>query len=306
MGLIEEIVEWVTEQMRLAVIWLFEAVMEFLKHAPEPDFSSPQAWITGLYNQSLKIGAWLVVPFVIASTIQRLFKGGINEVLKLYLVGLPIAIIGAIFGLSLITLLQVITDDMCSLLYGQMTDDFNAHIEMMRNADFNEQMNSLLVQFLFFGAMLLGVLILFLELIVRNVAIYMSVLFLPMALAAYVWEPTREWLQRLMEAISTLIICKFVIVVVLSFSFAVMRHLAESGQSGDAWQNLGLLVLSITALFISTVAAPLLLSFVLGDAIDADTSSFKNVRDTSVIGSNQSFARQDWKDAFKHVLKTKG
>ena len=54
--------------------------------------------------------------------------------------------------------------------------------------------------------------VLWLELLIRAAAVYVAVLFLPLALATLVWPAVSHWCRRLVETLAALILSKFVIV----------------------------------------------------------------------------------------------
>jgi hypothetical protein len=92
------------------------------------------------------------------------------------------------------------------------------------------------------------------ELLLRGVAIYATLLFFPIALAGTAWEPSRQWARRLAELITALIFAKFVIVAVLSLAAGALA----SGGEGYAG------VLSGAALLLVAAFAPFLLLRVIG------------------------------------------
>lgn len=305
-GFFDAVVQSVLDGLRDAVIWLFDSVMDFLQNAPEPEFTGPQAWINGQYDIALEIGLWMLVPFVAAATIQAFFKGGINEVLKLYLLGMPVAVIGGAVALVFAQFLVLITNDICGLFYAEMNSNFQTHMESLRAMDAGAQIDGLFMQGLFFLAMFIGLIVLFIELIIRNVAIYLSVLFIPMALAAWVWEPTRPWLARIIQSVAILIIAKFVIVATLSFSFAIIANLSDGTAEMNGAQGFSVLLLSIAALFMSTVAAPLIIGFVLRPDFDSDVSSFKGLRQESIFNADNYQVNKLYRDTAKNILKRGG
>ncbi|MFP5377348.1 MAG: hypothetical protein ACLGIO_11300 [Acidimicrobiia bacterium] len=75
-----------------------------------------------------------------------------------------------------------------------------------------------------FGAVLLAVLmalvalVVWLELVVREAAVYLTVAFLPLGFATYIWPALSPWLRRLLEVIVALVLSKLVIVVALSLA----------------------------------------------------------------------------------------
>ena len=72
--------------------------------------------------------------------------------------------------------------------------------------------------------------VLWLELLVRAAAVYVAVLFLPLALAALVWPAVSHWCRRLVETLAALILSKFVIVATLSLAASAVG----SGNAGGS------------------------------------------------------------------------
>jgi hypothetical protein len=69
-----------------------------------------------------------------------------------------------------------------------------------------------------------GGLVLWLELLVREAAVYVVVLMLPLVFAAMVWPARRIWAVRGVEVLVALILAKFAIVSVLALAAAALTH----------------------------------------------------------------------------------
>ena len=75
--------------------------------------------------------------------------------------------------------------------------------------------------------------VLWIELLIRAAAVYVAVLFLPLALATLVWPAVSHWCRRLVETLAALILSKFVIVATLSLAAgAVSSGTAGTGAHG--------------------------------------------------------------------------
>lgn len=89
------------------------------------------------------------------------------------------------------------------------------------------------------------------ELLIRSAGIYVCVLFFPIVLVARIWPKLERWATRLAEALTALILSKFVIVAVLSVAGAAMAgSRASEGFNG---------VLAAGALLVFAAFAPLVL-----------------------------------------------
>ncbi len=67
-----------------------------------------------------------------------------------------------------------------------------------------------------------GAIVLWIELLMRETAVYVIVLMLPLAFAAFVWPARRVWAVRTLELLGALILSKFAIVAVLSLGGAAL------------------------------------------------------------------------------------
>ncbi len=86
----------------------------------------------------------------------------------------------------------------------------------------------------FLGAIILaiGAFVLWLEMIIRDAAIYICVFFLPLTFVAMIWPATSRWARRLVELLVAIILSKFVIVSILSLASAAITN--TSVPSGDS------------------------------------------------------------------------
>ena len=91
-----------------------------------------------------------------------------------------------------------------------------------------------------------GALALWLELLVREAAVYVIVLMLPLAFAAMVWPARRVWAIRALELLVALILSKFAIVAVLSLGGAALDRIGHFG-IGAAIAGIALLTLAAFA-----------------------------------------------------------
>ena len=98
--------------------------------------------------------------------------------------------------------------------------------------------------------------VIWLELLLREVAIYAALLFFPIGLAGLAWAPSAAWARRLAELLAALIFAKFVIVAILTLAAAGLA----SGSQGFAG------VLAGIALLVVAAFAPFLLLRLIGVA----------------------------------------
>ena len=104
---------------------------------------------------------------------------------------------------------------------------------------------------IFLGSIILavGAFVLWLEMIIRDAAIYIALFFLPLTFVAMIWPATGRWARRLVEFLVAVIFAKFVIVSILSLATAAITNTAfDSGTSGEFEQMIaGSALLVLTA-----------------------------------------------------------
>jgi hypothetical protein len=101
---------------------------------------------------------------------------------------------------------------------------------------------------LFLGAMLtaLATFVVWLELIMREAAIYVAVAFLPLCFAAMIWDKTAHWCRKLVELLAALILAKLTIAVAVSLAAGAMAH-GRGGEGGMTALMAGCAVMVIAA-----------------------------------------------------------
>jgi hypothetical protein len=103
--------------------------------------------------------------------------------------------------------------------------------------------------------------IVWLELAVRNAAIYLAVLFLPVALAASIWPSLAGWTSRLERLLFLFVILKPVTLIVLAF--AGNAALAGLSLNGSLASSAGTIIAAIT-IFALAAMAPWALMLIVG------------------------------------------
>ena len=111
-----------------------------------------------------------------------------------------------------------------------------------------------------------GVLV-WLELAVRNAAIYLAVLFFPVALAASIWPTLAGWTSRLVRLLFLFVILKPVVLVVLAF--AGNAALAGLSLHGGLASSAGTIIAAITIFALAAMAPWALMLIVAADAESA-------------------------------------
>jgi hypothetical protein len=197
----------------------------------KPDLTA--GWFGDHYQTMAGIALLLALPLVFASAITAIVRQDAGTLARTVLVHLPIAAVGTAVAMAIVNLALAASDWLCSVVSGQTGYDADSLFSnltktLSRGGIGTEGFALVLVCVL----VSVGAFFLTLELIVRTAAIYVAVLFLPLALIGLVWPVTARWGKRLAEMLAVLILSKFVVVAIIAMAVsAVGAGLAGGGLS---------------------------------------------------------------------------
>src|SRR5580692_4464678 len=144
---------------------------------------------------------------------------------------LPLALLLAVVAIQVVVLSLSATDAMSNAVAGGSGADVRSLLTGVIKGLVAAAADPTIASFvLLLIALLVAVaaFVLWIELLIRAAAVYVAVLFLPLALATLVWPAVSHWCRRLIETLAALILSKFVIVATLSLAAGAV----SSGASG--------------------------------------------------------------------------
>jgi hypothetical protein len=239
---LDAIAGWVLDGTKSAL----EEVAHLIGTTTSPDLTA--SWFSSTYWRVAGLAALLTVPFVFAAMLQAILRSDLALIGKVVFAYLPVSLLSVSLAAPVVMLLLSATDQMCSVVSSAAVDGGASFLDQA--AAFAGGLSTLDGSPFF--AVMVGLfavataLMLALELMIRAAAVYVVVLMLPLAFAAFVWPARRIWAVRLVELLISLILSKFVIVAVLSLA-------------GSALSSSGLGVsrlLTATALLLLSTFAP--------------------------------------------------
>jgi hypothetical protein len=199
------------------------------------DTTTPQlrsTWFSSTYWRMAGIATVLTLPFLFAAAVQALMRSDLTLLARAALGYLPLAMLAVGIAAPVAMLLLVVSDQL-SAFVSSAAGNASGHF-----LDFTSGVVGVLtvfsgspfLAFLVGGFTAAAALALWLELLVREAAVYVIVLMLPLAFAALVWPARRVWAIRAVELLVALILSKFAIVAVLSLGGAAVSS-SVSGHS---------------------------------------------------------------------------
>ena len=236
--------------------WLVGRIGGLIDTSTTPRLQS--RWFAGQYAQMALLATALALPLLFLAVIQAGLAR--NPVLVTRaLAAVPVAFVLTGGAVALVAALLGITDWACQAISAQTGSDSHAFFHDVATA-FSKITDeggpagaapALFVALLASMFAALAALAVWVELLIRSAGIYVCVLFFPIVLVARIWPKLEKWATRLAEALTALILSKFVIVAVLSVAGAAMAgSRASEGFNG---------VLAAGALLVFAAFAPLVL-----------------------------------------------
>ena len=191
--------------------------------------TSPQlqtTWFSTTYWRMAGIAAVLTLPFLFAAAVQAVMRSDLALLVRAAFGYLPLALLAVSIAAPLTMLLLAASDEMSAIVSSAAGGDgaralakIGATIGAVSTIDGSPFLAFLLGLFVVAAAFAL-----WLELMIREAAVYVVVLMLPLAFAALVWPARRVWAARAVELLIALILAKFAIVAVLTLAAAALGH----------------------------------------------------------------------------------
>ncbi len=210
-------------------------------------------WFSSVYWRVAGLGALLTLPFLFAAAAQALLRSDLSLLVRAAFGYLPMALLGVSLAAPLTMLLLAVTDQMCAVVASVGQDGGTHFLAAAAVAAGSSAAldGSPFVGFLVGLLIVAAAIALLIELLIREAAVYVVVLMLPLAFAAFVWPARRSVAIRTLEVLIALIFSKFVVVAVLSLGGAAF----DSGSQSDSAATL----LTAMALVLMSTFAPVAL-----------------------------------------------
>ncbi len=155
-------------------------------------------WFLKQYGLMHQMGVLLIAPLMMLVIIQSVIRGSLFLLLRSTLILLPTAFIGSIVVAGFVQMLLNITDDLSSAMFAASGSDFSKIRDGIQHMD---KSTTSWFGLLFLLITLLSALVIIIEMILREVTVYLSVLFMPLAFAGLVWPASSQWAKTSLRTI---------------------------------------------------------------------------------------------------------
>jgi len=230
----ESVLNGISQWVASGAEWLLGQIGDVLVSTTTVDVGA--TWFRAHYGQMTALAGVVILPMLLASTLQAVVRQDAGQLVRTFLVQLPLALLLAAVAIQVVVLSLSVTDAMSMAIAGGSGADVSSLLTGVTTGLVAAATDPTIASFvLLLVALLVAVaaFVLWIELLIWAAAVYVAVLFLPLALATLVWPAVSHWCRRLVETLAALILSKFVIVATLSLAAgAVSSGTAGTGAHG--------------------------------------------------------------------------
>jgi hypothetical protein len=284
---------WVTD----AAVWVTGKVGELVENTTSPDLRA--SWFEGQYAAMLAVAGALALLMLMLAVIQSIIRQDVGMLMRAAFGYLPMAFILAGVAIAATGLLVAITDDISSAVVSGLGTNQSANLlqavgDAYKNA--LDERSGIPLFGVFLGAIILavGAFVLWLEMIIRDAAIYICVFFLPLTFVAMIWPATSRWARRLIELLVAIILAKFVIVAILTLATTAIANTNLVTGDGQTFERMiagaALLVLAAWSPFALLRMIPMM--EVAAASVASQRSSMSAAAGSAGIHSPAAYMRQ--------------
>ncbi len=219
--------------------WLLRQIGDVLVSTTSIDVGA--AWFKLHYGAMTALAAVVILPLLLVSIMQAIYRQNAGQLVRTFFLQLPLALLLGVVAVQIVQLCLSATDAMSAAVAGTAGSDITALLNGVTRGLITAVGDPTMATFVLLMVGLLvaaAAFVLWLELLVRAAAVYVAVLFLPLALATLVWPAISHWCRRLVETLAALILSKFVIVATLSLAAgALASGTAGTGDAGSGFAS---------------------------------------------------------------------
>jgi len=276
----DQVMQGVTRWVANGASWLVGQAGKLIDDTTTPRLDSP--WFERQYTAMAGLAAVLALPLLLLSIIQGVLKRDGQVVVRAAFVQLPAAFVLTAGAVAVVVLFLQLTDEMCGAVSGSVGGDADEFFK-----DTGDAISKLAVGpgqggaplfAVFLGGLIaaVGAFFVWVELVIRSAAVYVTVLFLPFTFVAMIWPTTARWCRRLVELLFAVIFSKFVIVAIMSLAAAGLGQ----SRAEDAFQG----VLAGAALMVLAAMSPLVLLRLIPLAETAAHTNWRSGAGSQALG----------------------
>lgn len=259
-GVFSQITAWVAD----GAVWLLGEIGEAADESTSPNLLGKG--FLHQYRLMVGIAAAMAALMLILAVFEALGRGDGGMLWRVFLVNLPLAAIATSVAYVVVQLLLAVDDGMCRAITQSTGRDahhflkgtvealaalgggYGGAVGSSPGAAAGSVEVPLFVGFIAAVVAAFAAFFVWIELLMRDAAVYVVALFMPLALAASVWPRWASALRRTCELVIVIVFSKFVIVAVISLAASML-----SRSEGSAEQVLAAAAMLLLACFASAM-----------------------------------------------------
>jgi hypothetical protein len=224
--------------------WLMNQLAGLIDRTTSPRLEAE--WFASHYRTMVALAGVIVLPLLLASILGALVAQDAGRLLRTVFGHLPMAGIFATAAVGLVSMGLAITDGMTAWVSNGTGADAATFLGRSSAALGSVAGDDKALFAVFLGAivMAVGAVVVWIELLVRQAAVYVAVLFLPISIAGVVWPATAHWFKRLVHILVAVVLSKFVIAAILSLAASGLAATGDEGGFGAVLSGGALLTLA--------------------------------------------------------------
>ncbi|MEI6453203.1 MAG: hypothetical protein WCO31_01265 [Actinomycetes bacterium] len=190
------------------------------------NFSLGDPWFESVFKRLAALAPPIALAMFPLLAIRAVILRRGEELLRALTVTLPIAVLGTLAASQVIQMALDWTDLAAGALVGGRQGPVVKGLTSVVSslASGGPLAPPSFVNFLIALVCVVGALLLWIELLIRNAAVATAVLFVPLVLSAAIWPALAHWPRRLAETLAALVLSKLVIAGILALAFSAVQQ----------------------------------------------------------------------------------
>jgi hypothetical protein len=276
----DAVMQGVTKWVANGAAWLVGQAGKLIDETTTPRLDSP--WFGQQYKEMAALAAVFALPLLLLSVLQSVLRRDSSIVVRAAFVHLPAAFLLTAGAVAVVVMFLQLTDEMCAQVSSSAGSDagsfFKDTTDALGKLGAASGQGAVPLFAVFLGGFIaaVGAFFVWIELVLRSAAVYVTVLFLPFTFVAMIWPSTARWCRRLVELLFAVIFSKFVIVAIMSLAAAGLGQ----SRSDEAFQG----VIAGAALMLLAALSPLVLLRLIPIAEAAAHSNWRSGSGSQTLG----------------------
>lgn len=234
-----------------ASTWLVSHIAGLAGLQTDPALNA--SWFSNSFRGMGLVFEATIIPLLLIATIGAVLRQDLKRLGRVWGIGLPVAVLATIASIIFAQYLMAFTDRLTSTVIGQgglKVAPALSHVTLEGLSSGAPQLVTAAV----YTLAVIGAIFVWLELLLRQSAIYVVMFLMPLALATFVWPASAHVAKRAVQILVALILSKFVIFTTIALGLDALSRAAPVDQQ---FAGAGILLLASFTPFALIKLAPI-------------------------------------------------